>query len=82
MEKEDLDRIRRSISVEHFETFDAKTQLEIIRKLQHSIHIVKAAELDFAPSQFEDLTVHLENQLDELQIIYNIKTNKTLNDFW
>ena len=82
MSKEDINQIRRSISVEHFENFDEQTQIEVIKKLHHSLHVVRAAEMDFAPEQFQELSAHIENRLNELQIIYNIKTNKTLNDFW
>ena len=82
MPKEDIDQVYRSISVEHFENFDADTQLKVLRKLQHSLHVVRAAEMDFAPQQFEELSAHIENRLNELQIIYNIRSNKTLNDFW
>jgi len=79
---EDLEQVKRSISVEHFETFDPDTQLKIIKKLTTTVSMVKAAEQDFAPQQFEELRAYLESRQDELQIIYNIKSNKTLNDFW
>ncbi len=83
MQKEELvNQARRSISVEYFETFDPDTQLDILKRLENTILIVKAAESDFAPAQFEELLSFLENRLNELQIIYNIKTNKTLDDFW
>ncbi len=81
MAKEDMDQLRKSISAEHFENFDDETQLGIIKKLENSIGIIKATELEFSPDQFEILITHLENKLDDLQIIYNINTNRKLNEF-
>ncbi len=79
---QDPEQVKRSISVEHFETFDPDTQLKVIRRLQHSIAIVKVAEQDFSSEQFQELITYLDNRLNELQIIYNIKSNRTLDDFW
>jgi len=79
---EDPEQVRKSISVEYFETFDPDTQLKILKRLDSAISVVKAAEEDFAPRQFEDLLAYLESRRDELQIIYNIRSNKTLADFW
>jgi hypothetical protein len=80
--KEEIDQLKREISVEYFENFDPDIQLKIINKLKGSITLLRAVEDDFPPKHMDSLVGFLYQRLDELQIIYNMKTNRKLDDFF
>ncbi|MBW2967310.1 hypothetical protein KY362_02375 [Candidatus Woesearchaeota archaeon] len=83
MVKEDeIFHIKQNISPEYFETFDADRQLRIINRLKGTIIHLHAIEEEFTPKHMEEIFEFLESRLDELQVIYNIKTNKKLDDFF
>ena len=80
--EEDPDQIKTNLSVEHFETFEPDKQLHIIHKLSATIAHLKAIEDEFPPKHLEEILQFLEGRMGELQIIYNMKTNRTLSDFF
>jgi len=82
IKEEDITQIKQNISLEYFETFDPDKQLGILHKLESAITHLRALEDDFPPKHMEELLQFLEGRLSELQIIYNMKTNRTLNDFF
>lgn len=80
--EEEIVQIKQSISPEYFETFDADRQLRIINSIKGAILHLRAVEDEFTPKHMEEIFVFLEHRLEELQVIYNIKTNKRLDDFF
>ena len=83
MQKEDeVYQIQQHISPEYFETFDADKQLRIINRMKGTILHLRAIETEFTPKHMEEIFAFLNQRLDELQIIYNIKSNKKLDEFF
>jgi hypothetical protein len=82
IKEEDISQVKNNISIEFFETFDADKQLSIINRLETVLVHLRALEDDFPPKYMEELIQFLEGRIGELQIIYNMKTNRTLNDFF
>ena len=82
LKEEAISQIRMNISPEYFETFDPEKQLSIINKLHSTIFHLKASEAEFPPRHAQDILNILEKRLDDLQVIYNINTNKKLDDFF
>jgi hypothetical protein len=80
--KEEIDYLKREISVEYFETFEPDVQLKVINRLKDTIMMLSAIEDDFPPKHMDSLTEFLYSRLDELQIIYNMKTNRKLDEFF
>ena len=78
----DIDQLKRNMSLEYFETFEPEKQLKIINNLNHTVLNLKALEEEFPPKHMESLFQFLEQRLDEMQIIYNIRTNKKLDEFF
>ena len=82
IKEEDITQIKQNISLEYFETFEPDKQLSILNKLETVLAHLKALEEEFPPKHMEELLQFLEGRVGELQIIYNMKTNRTLNDFF
>jgi len=80
--KEEIDQLKREISVEYFENFDPDIQLKVINRLKDAIMMLGAVEDDFPPKHMDSLIDFLYQRLDELQIIYNMKTNRKLDEFF
>jgi hypothetical protein len=82
IKEEDINQWKQNFSVQYFETFDVEKQLHIINRIKDTIIALRAIEDDFPPKHMEELFSFLESKRDEFQVIYNIKTNRTLNDFF
>ncbi|MBU2561875.1 MAG: hypothetical protein KKD17_06260 [Nanoarchaeota archaeon] len=82
LKEEAVRQVRMNISPEYFETFDPDKQLAVINKLHSTIFHLKASEEHFPPKHMDALIDFLEGRVNDLQVIYNIKTNKKLDEFF
>jgi hypothetical protein len=81
LKEEDISQIKQSLAIENFETFEPDVQLAIIRRLETTVSHLRAIEDDFPPKHMEELLEFFNMRIDEMQIIYNMRTNRRLDEF-
>jgi hypothetical protein len=82
LKEEDVQQLKQKLSVEHFETFEADKQLRLINSIKEAVLLLRAVEEEFPPKHMDELFSFLESKQDEFQVIYNIRTNRKLDEFF